>query len=143
MKTEIKLERSLTTKRQYNTKFRFVVSTPITTNHNNGRLKRGMCTTHSTNWTKTISYLDSPCYKTLFVYVYLWKTLLAYNLQSQLLWASQNRSRLRWQGPNLGVGKVGFIVTGTGRVLVGTSDVGSVLVVCNKYNSLIKGCWLR
>ena len=64
MNTEIKFERSPNSE--------FVLLTPITVNHNNGRLKREILgltmhnpVTHSTNLTKRKSLMDSPCYRLL------------------------------------------------------------------------------
>ena len=66
MKTEIKLERSLTLQGNKKPNSDFVVLTHITAYHNNGKLKRGIKPAQPTLQTNQKRYLmDSPCYRLL------------------------------------------------------------------------------
>ena len=68
MKTEVKLELSLTPKDNIKPNSDSVALEPITASRNNGRLKRGMCilTRHKPQAEQKKSLMDFPCYGILF-----------------------------------------------------------------------------
>ena len=64
MKTQIKLERSLTPKDNKTPNFYFLVLISITANHNNRRLRSAQPTVQTE---PKKSLMDSPCYKLLWL----------------------------------------------------------------------------